>query len=107
MRRVRLAFFLPILLLLAQHGAVMHQLSHAYYASRAAGSELTQDEQLPDNGVCVTCHAFGQLANPICASLASPALPLASLLRVPDRVYSMIGAKAPTARSRGPPQVSV
>jgi hypothetical protein len=107
MRRPRLAFILPILLLLAQHGAVMHQLSHAYYSSHAPGTELTQDQQLPDDAVCVTCHAFGQLAHTICGSLTSPVLPLASLLRVPDRVYSIIGAKAPTARSRGPPQVSV
>lgn len=105
--RLRLALVLPILLLLAQHGAVMHQLSHAYYSARVAGTELTQDEQLPDDSVCVTCHAFGQLANPIGSSLVSLDLPLAPLLRVPDRVYSVIGAKAPTARSRGPPQVSV
>ena len=105
--RLRLALLLPILLLLTQHGAVMHQLSHAYYSARVAGTELSQDERLPDEGVCVTCHAFGQLASPICGTLASPALPLAPLLRVPDRVYGIIGAKAPTARSRGPPQVSV
>ena len=32
---------------------------------------------------------------------------ISALLRTPDRVYSVVGVRAPTARSRGPPHPSV
>ena len=107
MRRFRLVLALPLLLLLAQHGAVIHELSHVYYTAQTRGPQLSQNQQLPEGSICVTCRAFAQIGTPVAASLPGLYLPTASRLRIPERVYSIIGAKAPTARSRGPPQTSI
>ena len=95
------------LLLLTQQGAMLHELSHAYYSGQDTGSRLTADQRLPDNEHCPTCRSFGQVTHPACGASSILHIPLAARLAVPDRVYSIIGARAPTARSRGPPEASV
>jgi hypothetical protein len=109
MRRLRLAILTisALLLLLTQQGAVLHELSHVYYAAQDSGAHLNEGQQLPDMEHCPLCRSFAQVGASICGSDHSLDLPPAALLGVPDRVYSIIGAKAPTARSRGPPEASV
>ena len=109
MRRLRPAILAlyAAMLLFAQQGALLHELSHAYYSAQSAGGQLTTDRHLPDNDHCPACRSFGQVTNPVSGSQPGLHIPLAARLRVPERVYSIIGAKAPTARSRGPPQASV
>jgi hypothetical protein len=108
MRRLRLSLLvLPFLLLLAQQGAFLHELSHAAYSAQHGGAQLSSDQRLPDDSHCPTCRSFGQLSNLACAADAGLTALMAAQLRVPDRVYSIIGAKAPTARSRGPPPANV
>ena len=104
MRRLRLALLLPLMLVLAQQGALLHELSHAYYsAGVTAGTELRQGRLLADSNPCALCLAFAQVATPAAASLtalpASPALPQLG----PEPRYSITAAPRPTPRSRGPP----
>jgi hypothetical protein len=105
MRRLRLALALPLLVLFAQQGALLHELSHVYYSGQILGSQLHQDEQLPDNTLCPTCQAFAQIAHPAVGHAAVLALPPATYLPTPEPSFRNANADAPNPRSRGPPQV--
>ena len=109
MRRLRLALLTlsALVLLLAQQGAALHELSHAYYSAQQSGAHLSDDPQQPDTDHCPVCRSFAQVGTSISSSSPSLDLPPAARMRVPARVFSIIGAKAPTARSRGPPRASV
>jgi hypothetical protein len=105
MHRRSLSWVLSLLLLLAQHGAVLHELSHLSHGTSTHGAVLYQSDQLPDNGSCPTCQAFSQVANPATGSTLVLALCAAALIRTPEPSYAIVGAEIPTPRSRGPPQV--
>ena len=109
MRRLRLAILTlsALMLLLVQQGAALHELSHAYYSAQQSGAQLNDDQHLPDADHCPVCRSFAQVGSSVSNSDHSLDLPPAAQMRVPERVYSIIGAKAPTARSRGPPQANV
>lgn len=59
LRRFLIIFFLPLLFLIAQHGAVTHEISH--FSEPAPLSQ--QKQQAPHNSVCDKCNAYGELAN--------------------------------------------
>jgi len=109
MRRLRWAVVIVVafVLLLVQQGMVLHELSHAYYTTQHSGSHLSGGQHGQDTEHCPLCRSFAQVGASVCGADQSLDLPPAARLRVPDRVYSIIGAKAPTARSRGPPKASV
>jgi len=106
MRRLYVSLLLP-LLLLTQQGSLLHELTHAYYAGRAAGAQLSHNQQQPDGALCITCHAFGQASH--AATGATGLLPVlpATHLSVAEPRYALLTASAPKPRSRGPPQASV
>ncbi len=103
MRRLSVVLAFPLLLLLVQQGAWLHELSHTYYAGRALGAQLSPDEGLVDNSLCPACQAFAQVASPVSGAPPPLAVPPATFLRTPDPAYHIIAADAPTPRSRGPP----
>ena len=104
MRKLLLALVLPIVLLLSQQGAVMHELGHlADAASRAAGGPGQPGHQ-PGDLQCEACLAYAHLAGVAAAKVVPPAL-LAFSFGIPDSAApAFIAADAPSARSRGPPQ---
>ena len=104
MRRSGFSWIVSLLLLLAQHGALLHELSHLDHA-HTAGTTLHESAQRLESGLCLTCEAFSQVTNP--ATTAALHLPLApaGLIPGPDPLYSIVAATAPTPRSRGPPRV--
>ncbi len=104
-RTIRLKLLLlplMMMLLLAQQGAWLHQLSHAAYTART--QVLAQQSSDADSGSpCPTCQAFGQVS-----FSASPTLPSATFLTpgyLPgdEPRFSIISAAQPVPRSRGPP----
>jgi hypothetical protein len=102
--RVRLVL-LALLLVLDQHGALLHQLSHLHPGAGAAGVTLQADEHATDGTSCPTCDAFAQIANPASGTArAGPACP-AAFLPAPDPSYIVADALAPRPRSRGPPLI--
>jgi hypothetical protein len=107
MRRLRLALALPLLVLFAQQGALLHELSHVYYSGQVLGSQLHQDEQLPDNSLCPACQAFAQIGHSAIGHAALVAPPPASYLPSPEPSHRLLRADAPAPRSRGPPQLRV
>jgi hypothetical protein len=96
---------LSLLLVLVQHGALLHELGHLGSAEHSSGPAVHADLHATGAAVCPTCEAYAQIANPVGASAHHvPALPPA-LLRTPDPAYAVSRADVLTPRSRGPPQV--
>jgi len=102
-RRSSLAWVLSLLLVLVQHGAVLHELSHLSHGGRDAGATLRADLQPGSGAACQTCEAYAQVANPATAGPASVPLDPAAFIRTPGRCCAIAGAESPTPRSRGPP----
>jgi hypothetical protein len=103
MNRIRSTLALALLLVFAQQGAVLHELSHVY---RTGAVELKDNANVVDVSKCALCLAFAQVANP--ASASAVVLPLAPAIPHPvtEPEYSIIAAAAPSPRSRGPPVLS-
>jgi hypothetical protein len=98
------ALSLLLLLLLAQQGAVVHELSHVFRAGDAA-------LQVESGGVadptCALCPAFAQVASPaVSHAFQVPVLGRAAPLRAAELASSAIDASVPKPRSRGPPSLS-
>jgi hypothetical protein len=102
MRRSSFAWMLSLLLVLAQHGAMLHGIGHLSHSDRTAGVTVAA---LADSSPCAACEAFAQVANPAVTAADCLAVSLPGLLPTPAPRYAVAGTDAPTARSRGPPQV--
>ena len=102
MRRLSLSWILSLLLVFAQHGAVLHELGHLSHGDRG-GPALRADVQIVD-GACSTCAAFAQVANPASGAVNTLAASAAVYLPTPAPVHAIVAADAPTPRNRGPPQ---
>jgi hypothetical protein len=106
MDRPRLALILPLLalLLVAQQGAMLHELSHLRADRRAVAVHVSDNAVPSDSGRCLACEAFAQIAHPAAGFALVIAAAPAATPAAPDPLFSVIGASAPTPRSRGPPQ---
>jgi len=110
MRRLSFAWVVSLLLMLAQHGALLHQLGHLSHTARTnglapGGTTLVADLEQVDSGLCLTCEAFAQIANPAAAHTATVDVVRTALHTPPEPRYVIVACDAPTPRSRGPPQV--
>jgi hypothetical protein len=92
-------------LLLAQQGAVVHELSHVFGAAHSAGSNV--DTRGSTDTACAECPAFAQAT--AAAFSHSFQIPLQVLLTVQlasELTVAAIEAALPDPRSRGPPALS-
>jgi hypothetical protein len=96
---------LSLLLVFAQLGAVLHELGHLSHGERSSHVTLHLDQPPAERGVCPSCEAFAQVANPAGGAYHASAACAAGLLPVAGRGYAIVGTDPPVARSRGPPQV--
>jgi len=98
----RVALVLPLLLLFAQQGAMLHELSHIH---PVGSGQVRYDNSLVAGKICDICAAFAPVGNPASASVA--VLPEVAAVRhyVPAPLYSIVAAEALPPRSRGPPRV--
>jgi hypothetical protein len=112
LRKHYLAFLLPVLLLLAQQGAVLHEFSHLYGNPAPAGFQSAfeqtgnggEQKQLPASA-CEKCLVYAHLAGAV-----SPHVPVVSpsLLAFDfsqQLAAAQRGIDIPTARNRGPPVI--
>jgi hypothetical protein len=102
-RRTRLWLLLPLLLVLSQHGAWLHALSHAAYAASPHRVTVEQAQPSIENGVCPSCQSFGQLGSALCSSPAALPAPVSQLCPQTAPRYSQPVAPQPAPRNRGPP----
>jgi hypothetical protein len=91
---------LPLLLLIAQHGALLHELSHYAPADTQDESGKQQSAGQP----CELCLGFAQVESTATADVAVPTLlaglSFASASPTPSPV---VVAELPAQRNRGPP----
>ncbi len=100
MVRVLKSLALLLVLLAAQHGAVVHDFSHIAYGG---GAGIKVDAAAADNA-CALCPAFAQASAPAFGqSWQSPLLGRAAAERSSSLPHALIGAAALGPRSRGPP----
>jgi hypothetical protein len=108
-RKSYLSFLLPILLLLAQHGAVLHEFGH--FAEDSARAKLLDplrgnDQRQVPGAPCEKCVQYAQFASAVSPSapvLLSPLLLAYDFLQQAE--VAQRGTDVPNARSRGPPFV--
>lgn len=105
MRRTSLAWALSLLLVFAQHGALLHQLGHLTHADRGDGTTVRAQVQGLDAASCATCEAYAQIVNPMAAGTGSVAACPVSSCATPGARYAIVCTATPTPRSRGPPPV--
>ena len=104
MRYVYRALTLVLLLIAAQQGAVVHELSHV---SDGHGAALTLDSGGVSDGTCVLCPAFAQAASPAFGhSFNIPLIDRTEVERGAERQIGVIDTAVSTPRSRGPPSLS-
>ena len=98
----RLALVLPLLLVFAQQGAMLHELSHI---QPVGTGQVRYENNALAGKICDICAAFAPVGNPASASVA--VLPTVATIRhyVPAPLYSIVAAEALPPRSRGPPRV--
>jgi hypothetical protein len=104
MRRLSLAWIISFLLVFAQHGAVLHEISHLHF-DPAESATLHQSQEAADASLCPTCQAFAQIANPATGAATAVAVCPAPYLLAPAPRDGNAVADAPIPCSRGPPQV--
>lgn len=97
-------FGLWFVLLMAQHGAMVHELSHLPGAAHAEIRVQTGDAA---EAACALCPAFAQAATAAFSpAFHSPLLLRGGLQRSAEHAAAAIEAAAPSPRSRGPPALT-
>ena len=98
-RRLRWALLMPIVLLLAQQGALVHEYGHRVVASASGSKEAPA---APDR--CPVCLAYAHLCGAVAVDAA--VVPLLSHLAfhfAPRNVGASIDPRLAEPRNRGPP----
>jgi hypothetical protein len=98
------ALGLFLLLLLAQQGAVEHELSH-FSTLNVAGINAAPGDS--SQAPCALCPAFAQVVTPAFShSIHIPLRAVFVLRLIAQRQNSALDARGPQPRSRGPPALS-
>jgi hypothetical protein len=98
------ALSLLLLLMVAQQGAVVHELSHVF---RAGDPQLKVESGGGADTTCALCPAFAQVVTPaVSHSFHVPLIGRAAPLRAAELPTSAIDAAVPEPRNRGPPSLS-
>ena len=104
MKHVVKLLTLLVLLMTAQQGAFVHELSHVFRVD--AGNVRVNVSSVADS-TCVQCPAFAQVVTPAFyhAFQIPTFVRVAAELRS-NLLFSVADAPAPPSRSRGPPSLS-
>jgi hypothetical protein len=111
MKHVYKILCLWLLIITAQQGAVVHELSHLYGADSIdlhVGSSGTTDRTGDTSETtCALCPVFAQAVTaPFSHAVHTPLLVRANAEVIAEPQYAAIEAAIPTPRSRGPPSLS-
>jgi hypothetical protein len=105
MRQVFKTLGLLLVLMVAQHGAVVHELSH-FSDSNHIGLQVQADGAAADKA-CALCPEFAQVVTPAFShSFHIPLLVRFALESVSEPRFAAVDAAVPRPRSRGPPSLS-
>ncbi len=104
--RTRLWLLLPVLLVLSQHGAWLHELGHVAHAANPHQVCFQQAQNSAENGVCASCQSFGQLGSALSSSTKAYAAAVFAHLPQSRPQYPSPRAQLPAPRNRGPPRLA-
>ena len=105
MRKLFISLGLTFLLLSAQLGAVLHEVSHICRVSTNVHVQVHADTALEK--MCDLCVAYSQLANPFGHNVAVAHFEPTSCTAVWLRPCALNPADVLTPRSRGPPSAAL
>jgi len=101
MRKILLSAGLWLLLLFAQHGAVLHELSHICYVAGTQIAVQAADDSA--DKTCELCLGYSQLANSVAHSVPVFLVQRSASQIGTERPVAATPVDLPTPRSRGPP----
>lgn len=101
MRKLHISLGLALLLLLVQHGAVLHEVSHICRVGTNVHAQVHAETVL--ERTCQLCLAFSQAVNPVPSSNALVSFEPSSCPARSQVSCAAIAAEVLTPRSRGPP----
>ena len=101
MRKLHISIGLALLLLTAQLGAVLHEVSHICRVGTNVQAQAHGDTALEKT--CDLCFAFSQVANPAGSTVAVGLFNPSSCAAAALIACAATPADVPTPRSRGPP----
>jgi hypothetical protein len=101
MRKLHISLGLALLLLTAQLGAVLHEVSHICRVGTNVQAQVHGDTVLEKT--CELCFAFSQVANPAGSTAAVGLFEPSSCAAGSPVACAATPADVPTPRSRGPP----
>jgi hypothetical protein len=101
MRKLHISLGLALLLLLAQYGAVLHEVSHISHAGANVRAQVHADIALDRS--CQLCLAYSQVANPAGNAVNVACLEPSSCAAGATPPCSVIPRDVLAPRSRGPP----
>ena len=101
MRKLHITLGLALLLLTAQLGAVLHEVSHICRVSTAVRAQVHPDTSLEKT--CELCFAFSQVTNPAGNTVTVGQFEPSSCAAGSLSAHAATPAAVPTPRSRGPP----
>jgi hypothetical protein len=101
MRKLYISLGLALLLLTAQLGAVLHEVSHICRVSTNVHQQMHADTALEK--ICDLCVAYSQLANPFGNSVDVARFEPSSCAAGLIWPCAVNAVDVPTPRSRGPP----
>jgi hypothetical protein len=105
-RKFRLSFLLPILLVLAQQGAILHELGHLRSVATVAAPKgqfnAEDQDQLPGKP-CEKCLVYTQLAGAVTPHVPEFVSPVLTYDFNLQAELAQRFTDVPSARSRGPP----
>ena len=105
LRRLTLSVLLPFVLLFAQQGALLHELSH-WHAQHSSAEQKVEASGV-DSDFCLTCLTFAQVAGLAKFEVAkAPSAPALRYHFASEATRSVADASTPALRSRGPPLFS-
>jgi hypothetical protein len=104
MRHLLKSLGLLALLIVAQQGAVFHEMSHL---AGSAPDAVRLDSGDAAHAACALCPAYAQAVTPAFShSLPAPRLGRASHVRGAEPSWVAVDSAVPPPRSRGPPFLS-
>jgi hypothetical protein len=103
-RKPFLSLLLPVLLLLAQQGAVLHELGHfAADVEQAQARGKQPDPQRLPGAPCEKCVVFAHFAGAVAPAIPAIFIPQLAFALFGHVVAAQRSSDSPSARSRGPP----
>jgi hypothetical protein len=104
MRHLYHILCLLLLMMLAQHGAAVHELSHVHGVDAI---DVRADASNAADNTCALCPVYAQAVTPAFSHVFhAPVLVHANPDRSAEPRYSAVTTPVPTPRSRGPPSIS-